>query len=116
MTMGWHTRNADIHATVMEFTPLLVGYVIAGGNCSFDLIRESRECVINLPTTALTDIAVGISNTTGPEIGKFDHFGLAAQKADRVTAPLIVECHANFECRLADDALVDSTTSSSSRS
>ena len=47
MTMGWHT--------VMEFTPSLVGCVIAAGNFSFDLIRKSRECVINLPTTALTD-------------------------------------------------------------
>jgi hypothetical protein len=31
MTMGWHT--------VMEFTPSLVGCVIASGNHSFDLIR-----------------------------------------------------------------------------
>jgi flavin reductase (DIM6/NTAB) family NADH-FMN oxidoreductase RutF len=99
MTMGWHT--------VMEFTPSLVGCVIAGGNHSFDLIRKSRECVINLPTTALTDTVVGVGNTTGAEIDKFDRFGLTAQKTDRVTAPLIVECHANFECRLADDALVD---------
>ncbi len=98
MTMGWHT--------VMEFTPSLIGCTIAGGNHSFDLIRRSRECVINLPTTALTDIVVGIGNTTGAEIDKFEHFGLSAQAADRVKAPLIAECHANFECRLADDCLV----------
>ena len=99
MTMGWHT--------VMEFTPSLIGCVIAGGNYSFDLIRESRECVINLPTTTLTDTVVGIGNTSGAEIDKFEHFGLTAQTAERVKAPLIAECHANFECRLADDALVD---------
>jgi flavin reductase (DIM6/NTAB) family NADH-FMN oxidoreductase RutF len=98
MTVGWQT--------VMEFTPSLVGYVIAG-NRSFDLIRKSRECVINLPTTALTDTVVEVGNTTGAEIDKFDLFGFTIQKADRVTGPLIVECHANFECRLADDALVD---------
>jgi flavin reductase (DIM6/NTAB) family NADH-FMN oxidoreductase RutF len=45
MTMGWHT--------VMEFTPSLVGCVIAGGNYSFDLVRKSRECVINVPTVDL---------------------------------------------------------------
>jgi flavin reductase (DIM6/NTAB) family NADH-FMN oxidoreductase RutF len=99
MTMGWHT--------VMEFTPSLVGCVIAGGNYSFDLIRKSRECVINLPTTALTDTVVGIGNTSGAEIDKFERFDLTAQTAERVNAPLIAECHANFECRLADDALVD---------
>ena len=99
MTIGWHT--------VMEFTSSLVGCVIAGGNYSFDLIRKSQECVINLPTTSPTDIVVGIGNTTGAEIDKFENFGLTAQPATRVKAPLIAECHANFECRLADDALVD---------
>jgi flavin reductase (DIM6/NTAB) family NADH-FMN oxidoreductase RutF len=99
MTMGWHT--------VMEFTPSLVGCVISSANFSFDLIRRSRACVINLPTTALTDIVVGIGNTTGAEVDKFARFGLTAQAATRVEAPLIGECHAGFECRLADDALVD---------
>jgi flavin reductase (DIM6/NTAB) family NADH-FMN oxidoreductase RutF len=99
MTMGWRT--------VMEFTPSLVGCVIAGGNHSFGLIRKSRECVINLPTTALTDAVIGIGNTTGSQINKFERFGLTAQTAERVEAPLIAECHANFECRLADDVLVD---------
>jgi len=99
MTMGWHT--------VMEFTPSLVGCVIASGNHSFELVRKSGECAINLPTTALTDIVVGIGNTTGAEIDKFAHFGLTARKAERVRAPLIEECHANFECKLVDDALVD---------
>jgi flavin reductase (DIM6/NTAB) family NADH-FMN oxidoreductase RutF len=99
MTMGWHS--------VMEFTPSLVGCVIAGGNHSFDLIRNSRECVINLPTTALTDIVVRIGNTSGAEIDKFRECGLTADEAREVGAPLIRECHANFECRLHDDALVE---------
>lgn len=99
MTMGWHT--------VMEFTPSLIGCVISGGNHSFALIRESGECVINLPTTKLTDIVVGIGNTSGADIDKFEHFGLTAEPATRVKAPLIAECHANFECKLADDGLVD---------
>ena len=99
ITMRWHT--------VMEFTPSLVGCVIASSNHSFRLIRKSGECVINLPTTALTDAVVGIGNTTGAEIDKFREFGLTAEQGRAVKAPLIRECHANFECRLHDDALVD---------
>jgi len=99
MTMGWHT--------VMEFTPSLVGCVIAGGNHSFDLIRRSKECVINLPTTALTDIVVGIGNCSGAETDKFEKFGLTALPAQRVKAPLIAQCHANFECKLKDARLVE---------
>ncbi len=99
MTMGWHT--------VMEL-PSLVGCVIAAGNHSFELVRRSGECVINLPTTALTD--AGGRHRQLPrraEIDKFATFGLTPQQAQHVGAPLIGECHANFECKLADDRLVD---------
>ena len=99
MTMGWHT--------VMEFVPSLVGCVISSGNHSFGLIRRSEECVINLPTTALTDTVVGIGNCSGAAVDKFDKFKLTAEPAKKVKAPLIAECHANFECRLHDDSLVE---------
>ena len=99
MTLGWQT--------VMEFTPSLVGCMISSGNHSFQMIRNSRECVINLPTTKLTDTVVGIGNTSGAEIDKFTEFGLTAEDAHEVGAPLIHECYASFECRLHDDALVE---------
>jgi flavin reductase (DIM6/NTAB) family NADH-FMN oxidoreductase RutF len=99
MTLAWHT--------MLEFTPALVGCVISDASHSFEMIRKSRECVINLPTTALTDVVVRIGNTSGAEIDKFREFGLTADPADEVAAPLIRECHAHFECRLYDDAMVD---------
>jgi flavin reductase (DIM6/NTAB) family NADH-FMN oxidoreductase RutF len=99
MTLGWHT--------ILEFTPSLVGCMISGGNHSFEMIRKSRECVLNLPTTALTDTVVRIGNTTGANIDKFREFGLTGEQAQSVEAPLIRECHASFECQLFDDALVD---------
>lgn len=99
MTLGWHT--------ILEFSPSLVGLMISSGNHSFHMIRNSRECVINLPTTALTDTVVRIGNTSGAEIDKFAEFGLTAEEAHEVEAPLISQCHANFECRMHDDALVD---------
>ncbi len=100
MTMGWHT--------VLEFSPSLFGCLISAGNHSHDLIKKSKECVINIPTTDLTDTVIGIGNTTGAEIDKFDHFGLTPQKAVKVKAPLIKECYANFECRLHDGKLINS--------
>lgn len=99
MTLGWQT--------VMEFSPALVGCMISAGNHSFDLVRASGECVINLPTTELTDTVVGIGNTTGAEIDKFDHFGLTPEDCEQVQAPGIREAYAQFECRLHDDAMVE---------
>ena len=98
MTMGRHT--------VMEFSPSLVGCIIAEDNVSFEMIRRSRECVINVPTTDLVDEVVGIGNCSGDEFDKFDRFRLTAMPASKVGAPLIRECYANLECRIADSRLV----------
>ena len=49
----------------------------------------------------------GIGNTTGGKIDKFKKFELTAAPATKVKAPLITECFASFECRLADANLID---------
>jgi flavin reductase (DIM6/NTAB) family NADH-FMN oxidoreductase RutF len=98
MTMGWHT--------VMEFSPALIGCVIADNNVSFEMIRKSRECVINVPTADLVDKVVGIGNCSGDEVDKFEQFGLTPVPGAKVAAPSIRECFANLECRIADARLV----------
>ena len=98
MTMGWHT--------VIEFSPALVGCVIADNNVSFEMIRKSRECVINIPTADLVDKVVGIGNCSGDEVDKFEQFGLTPVLGAKVAAPLIRECFANLECRIANARLV----------
>jgi flavin reductase (DIM6/NTAB) family NADH-FMN oxidoreductase RutF len=94
MTMGWHM--------VMEFSPSLVTCLISGANHSFEMIRKSRQCVINLPTVELAEIVVKIGNCSGRDVDKFGEFGLTPKPGTHVRAPLIGECYANFECRLAD--------------
>lgn len=94
MTMGWHM--------MLGFSPALFACYIWPGNHSHELIKRSGECVVNVPTKALLEQVVGIGNSSGSEIDKFSAFGLTAQSAEKVAAPLIGECHANFECRLAD--------------
>ena len=92
MTLGWH----------MMLDYAKVGFYLWDANHSFDLIRRSRQCVINLPTVDMVDTVVGIGNCSGRDVDKFDHFGLTAVDATHVDAPLIGECHASFECRLSD--------------
>lgn len=98
MTMGWHT--------VMEFTPSLLGCIIASGNHSYELIRKSRECVINIPTVNMLDQVVGIGNCSGADVDKFDKFELQTAEAEQVKAPLLTQCFANLECRLHDKTLI----------
>jgi flavin reductase (DIM6/NTAB) family NADH-FMN oxidoreductase RutF len=98
MTMGWHM--------MMEFEPALIGCIISSANHSFEMIRKSKACVINIPTTDLAPKVVGIGNTSGRDVDKFERFKLTAVPGDKVKAPLIRECFANYECRLADARLI----------
>jgi flavin reductase (DIM6/NTAB) family NADH-FMN oxidoreductase RutF len=98
MTMGWHM--------VMEFSPSLIGCFITGANHSFEMIRRSRECVINIPEVPLAPKVVQIGNSSGRDLDKFEAFGLTPVAGETVRAPLIAECYANFECKLVDAGLL----------
>ncbi|HUO43621.1 MAG TPA: flavin reductase family protein [Burkholderiales bacterium] len=99
MTMSWHM--------MIDFEPPLVGCVLSDRDFSFDTLRVTRECVINIPTVNLAKQAVGCGNTSGRTVDKFRTFRLTPLPASRVAAPLIAECYASLECRVADTRLVN---------
>ena len=98
MTMSWHT--------MMEFEPPTVGCVISNRNYTFDILKTTKNCVINIPTVELAKEVVACGNTSGRGFDKFRAFGLTQVPASRVAAPLIGECFANLECRVLDARLV----------
>jgi flavin reductase (DIM6/NTAB) family NADH-FMN oxidoreductase RutF len=98
MTLGWHM--------IMSEEPSLVGCFLWDANQSFEMVRRSRECVINVPTKDLATTVVDIGNCSGRDVDKFDKFKLTAITGERVKAPVIKECYANFECRLVDSSLI----------
>jgi flavin reductase (DIM6/NTAB) family NADH-FMN oxidoreductase RutF len=85
----------------MDFTPM---FAIATGpwNYSFTALRNTRECVIAIPTADMIDTVVGIGTCSGEDTDKFDAFPLTPLKAKFVNAPLIGECLANVECKVVD--------------
>ncbi|EHL30450.1 flavin reductase family protein [Legionella drancourtii] len=98
MTMSWHT--------MMEFEPPIVGCVISENNYSFNLLKTTKECVINIPTVDLAEKVVGCGNTSGQNVDKFKTFQLTAVASSWVKAPLIDECFANLECKVIDMNMV----------
>jgi flavin reductase (DIM6/NTAB) family NADH-FMN oxidoreductase RutF len=99
MTLSW--------LTPMEFEPPLLGCVLSGNNYSFEALRATRECVVGIPTVELAEKVVKVGNCSGRKVDKFARFGLTPLAAKRVQAPLIAECYANLECRVADSRLVN---------
>ena len=91
MTMSWHT--------MMEFEPPLIGCVISGRNASFDTLKATKQCVINIPTLELAKQVVGVGNCSGRTVDKFAKFGLTPVEAAEVQAPLIKECYASLNAR-----------------
>lgn len=99
MTMGFHM--------VMQHSPPLIGAVIGPWDHSYKALRATGECVIAIPTVGLARKVVDIGNCSGERIDKFRRFRLTPRPATEVQAPLIAECLANIECRVADDAMVE---------
>ena len=85
----------------------MLAAVISNRNYSFELLRASRECVINIPTLELAEKVVACGNASGRTTDKFDAFGLTPTPAACVAAPLIAECYASIECRVADTRMVN---------
>lgn len=99
MTMSWHL--------MLDFEPPLIGCVVSDRDYSFELLRGSKECVINIPTVEQSDMVVKCGNTTGKKINKFEKFKILTSPASKVKAPLIDECFANLECVVLDMKLVN---------
>lgn len=99
MTLSWHM--------MVEFEPPLVACVVSNRDDSFTMLEDSGECVINIPTVELAEQVVGCGNTHGTEVDKFARYGLTPAAASQVKAPLIEECYANLECRVADRDMVE---------
>jgi flavin reductase (DIM6/NTAB) family NADH-FMN oxidoreductase RutF len=98
MTMSWHL--------VMDFTPL-IGCIVGPWDYSFTALKETKECVISIPTIDLASKVVDIGNCSGKDLDKFKVFNLTPLPAKTVGAPLIAECLANIECKVIDTVIVD---------
>ena len=98
MTMSWHT--------MLEFEPPLVGCVISNRNYTFDILKATGECVINIPMLELAEKAVACGNCSGRTVDKFEAFGLTPKAASCVKAPLIDDCYASLECTVVDRKMV----------
>ncbi len=67
---------------------------------SYDLIRESGEFVLNLPTQKLARAVDWCGMRSGRDHRKFDEMHLTPAPCAKVGAPQIDECPVTLECRV----------------
>jgi flavin reductase (DIM6/NTAB) family NADH-FMN oxidoreductase RutF len=99
MTLSWHM--------MVEFEPPLIACLVSNRNHSFAALRATKECVIAIPAVDLARQVVEVGNCSGRNVDKFKRFGLTPAPAERVAPPLVAECFANLECRVADTGFVN---------
>jgi len=80
--------------------PPTVGLGIRPSRYSHKLIENSKEFVVNIPSTKNIRETDYCGVTSGKDIDKFSKTKLTQEKADKVKAPLIRECPVNMECIL----------------
>ncbi len=99
MAMSWHM--------MVEFEPPLIACVVSNADYSFAALRATKECVIAVPALELAPKVVQVGNCSGRNVDKFKRFGLTPAPAECVVPPLVAECFANLECKVADTRLVN---------
>lgn len=95
MTFSWQTP-------VNGSSPCLVLLVIHHDRYSYELIKENRELVINVPGRDLLQQTHYAGVVTGRKVDKFAASGLTPVPAGIVAPPLIEQCAGHLECRVAD--------------
>ncbi len=80
--------------------PVITYVSIRPSRFSYDIIKESGEFVINIPTWKLVAAVDYCGVKSGRNVDKFQEMGLTAQACTQITAPQIAECPLSLECKV----------------
>ena len=80
--------------------PPMVSISVRPSRYSFEMLRKTREFVINLTTDDLAFAADFCGVRSGRDVDKFKELGLEKEEAAFVRAPLIGQSPVNIECRV----------------
>jgi flavin reductase (DIM6/NTAB) family NADH-FMN oxidoreductase RutF len=88
---------------ISDDPPLLL-VCVQNKNYSLEMIRETREFVLNVCSENQLDAIDKSRGLTGRTVDdKFKALGFETQPAKHVKAPLVKGCHANVECRVLNE-------------
>jgi len=94
MTAAWHSS--------ISFKPPLYGIAVSPKRFTYQLITESREFGINFIPSKKASLAAAIGGTLGQQMDKFEKFNIKKEKPLKITAPILKDAYAAYECKLVD--------------
>ncbi len=87
----------------LSMSPPLVAISVGKTRYSHQLIKNTKEFVINIPSKGLAKQATICGSLSGRTVDKFKRSGLTPEPARCVKPPLIKECIAHLECQLVNE-------------
>lgn len=94
MTVAW--------TGIINSKPPMVYISVRPERYSYDIIKNTKEFVINLTTEELTYATDWCGVKSGRDFDKFKEMNLSKEKANFVKCPLIKESPVSIECKVVD--------------
>lgn len=85
---------------IASSSPPLISLALGVRQYSLELIKETEDFVVNIPSQDQVQITDWCGSVSGRSVNKFIVGGLTPGKSLKVKSPYIVECPVNYECTL----------------
>jgi flavin reductase (DIM6/NTAB) family NADH-FMN oxidoreductase RutF len=90
-------------ATPVSLDPPIIAICIKPARYSYELLKETGEFVVNIPSTSLAKHITFCGTVSGENADKFRETGLTAAPAKKVRTPIIKECIGHLECQVIQE-------------
>ncbi|MBD3182363.1 flavin reductase family protein [Candidatus Poribacteria bacterium] len=80
--------------------PPLISLAFGVNRYSYELVKETKDFVVNIPSNEQALITDWCGRVSGREVDKFKEGNLTPGESLKVKSPYIVECPVNYECTL----------------
>lgn len=110
LVVGGHGDDLDVMAVawanIASATPPTVAMAIRNTRHTLELIRQTGEFTVNIPSVALAAQVDYCGLVSGRSADKFAVAGLTPEPSAVVATPIIAECPYNMECRVTQEVLL----------
>ena len=86
----------------VSFDPLVVAVSIQPPRFSYEIIRNSQEFVINIPTTQMVEKVKICGKESGRDVDKWRKCSFSKTASKKINTPSIEECPVNIECKVKE--------------
>ena len=82
--------------------PAMLSISVRPERFSYKALVETKEFTVNVPLASQAKIVDWCGVKSGRDVDKFSEQKLTAQTGSQVSAPLVMECPLNLECKVKD--------------